>query len=282
MRHSLTLFTAAAIAVGGLAFVATAQDQPGVGQRAGDAVGQAGDRVRDTGDRLAAALDPQETVTEAALTKGGFNDVVQRLTEADRNRIGDSEPTSEQLDVLDGRIEQIRQAWQQKYNQDFAIDDRLVVFDDRFQVLVGEVSDRARVAGERVGDAPAPAPAPGVARDDRETRDVATVVFPESHNLPSANIPMVLERINLWKIDVPEQVDGGKLYDNLLNHLTIVGENVQAWPADVNDAYRLVSHHVMLAVMDIEPDHRADDAMDRDRMDAQPLRPAEPGMPGQD
>jgi len=53
-----------------------------------------------------------------------------------------------------------------------------------------------------------------------------------------------------WKIDVPDSVDARKLYDNLLNHLTMVDDQQAQWPADENDAYRLVSHHVLMAIMD--------------------------------
>jgi len=81
-------------------------------------------------------------------------------------------------------------------------------------------------------------------------RNVAKVTFPESHGLPNAYVPMIHEMPDSWKIDVPDQVDARKLYDNLLKHATMLDEHRDQWPADVNDAYRMAAHHVVLAAMD--------------------------------
>src|SRR5688500_13365145 len=55
--------------------------------------------------------DTLASATEAALTKGGFDDMVERLVDADRNRIGSTGLTDKDLEILDGRINQIRKAW---------------------------------------------------------------------------------------------------------------------------------------------------------------------------
>jgi len=34
-------------------------------------------------------------------------------------------------------------------------------------------------------------------------------------------------------------------------HLTMANEGKDKWPSDVNDAYRAVAHHVLMAVMDV-------------------------------
>ena len=61
----------------------------------------------------------------------------------------------------------------------------------------------------------------------------------------------------MWKIDVPDSVDGAKLYDNLLKHLTMANEQKDQWPSDVIDAYRAVAHHVLMAVLDVDQNAKA-------------------------
>jgi hypothetical protein len=56
----------------------------------------------------------------------------------------------------------------------------------------------------------------------------------------------------MWKIDVPDDVTGQMLYDNVLKHLTMADEQKDKWPADENEAYRLVAHHVLMAVMNVD------------------------------
>src|SRR5687767_3998019 len=68
------------------------------------------------GARLADEIDRDDItetlgeVTEAAMTVGGFNDLVERLVDADRNRIGDY--TGRDLTTLNGRIRQLRKLWE--------------------------------------------------------------------------------------------------------------------------------------------------------------------------
>jgi hypothetical protein len=63
-------------------------------------------------------------------------------------------------------------------------------------------------------------------------------------------VPLIHQLPDTWKIDVPDNIDGQKLHDSLLKHLTMVDENRANWPADKNEAYREVTRHVMMAVMD--------------------------------
>jgi hypothetical protein len=90
--------------------------------------------------------------------------------------------------------------------------------------------------------------------------------------MPNLYIPLINEFPGNWKIDVPDSVDGRKLYDNLLTHLTMLDENKAQWPADVNDAYRAVSHHVFMAVMDMPAN-----ATDTNQGDM--TKPGDPNMP---
>jgi len=213
-----------------------------------------------------------------------FNDA-----DRDRIGAGEKNITRADWDKLNGRLEQFQKDWKAKYNQDFDIKKDDVVFNDQFRIIQGEIGEAqpagARMGGTRTGDtvrdrdvdrtgttpgagagagagaardpgAPDTTPGPeankvGGGETNREPgRNVAKVTFPESHGQPALFIPMIHELPDSWKIDVPDQVDARKLYDNLLKHVTMLDEQKDQWPADVNDAYRLVSHHVMMAVLD--------------------------------
>src|SRR5262245_33569586 len=80
-----------------------------------------------------------QQVTNAALTKGGFNDVLERLSSADRNRFKDlpKQDTTE----LDGRIAQIQKIWKEKYGKAFDMDDKALT--SFVVVREGEITDPA-------------------------------------------------------------------------------------------------------------------------------------------
>jgi hypothetical protein len=88
-------------------------------------------------------------------------------------------------------------------------------------------------------------------------RNVAYVTVAASHILPELKVPLIHELPDMWKIDVPDSVTGQKLYDNLLKHLTMADEQKDQWPSDVNDAYRMVSHHVLMAILDVDENAHA-------------------------
>ena len=94
-----------------------------------------------------------------------------------------------------------------------------------------------------------PQPAETTARD---ASDRVIVTLPAAHGLPAVAVPVINEGrvLDGWRIDAPDAVDGPKLRENLLTQLTVANERKDQWPADVNEAYRMVSHHVMLALLD--------------------------------
>jgi hypothetical protein len=100
-------------------------------------------------------------------------------------------------------------------------------------------------------------------------RNIATVIIPAGASMSIAvkpdqspaisaktdankdlAVPLIHELPDTWKIDVPDNIDGQRLYDNMLKHLTMVDEDRANWPADKNEAYRTVTRHVLCAVMD--------------------------------
>jgi hypothetical protein len=243
-------------------------------ERTKDATGRAVDKTKEAAKDAKSHWDQGRIntmlaqVANASLTKGGFDDLVERFNDADRNRIGQffkDKNNKEKLSVLDGRIAQFQKDWKAKYGQDFHImKDDLVFGNSMFTVARGEIGTDAQLAGkqlppgERVttGDAKRAAEdSTGNTKLDRNLekgRNVAMVRVAESHGLPELQVPLIHELPDMWKIDVPDNVSGQKLYDNLLTHLTMANEQKDKWPSDVNDAYREVTHHVLMAVLDVD------------------------------
>lgn len=276
--HRVILATSFGLGVAGIGTAGFCQQEPGPAQRTGEKIDQGmqrtGDAVRNTADRMTSTTQPsdalapnaddiRETLREAAnacLTKGGFDDLVERFAEADRNRLGKDDFTDKDHPTLDGRIAQIQKDWEAKYNQEFKIasGDALGA---AFASIVQTNRDSARLASERVApsDPQVPGHNPNAPIDRADTnrtadRDTATVTVAASHGLPAVTIPMVSEFPNRWKIDVPDTYSAQQLHDSLLKHLTMVGDNKDKWPADRNEAYRFVTHHVLMALSDSTSD----------------------------
>jgi hypothetical protein len=251
MKKLLHWSAAAALAVSGFAFVPTAWGADPV-EKTKEAAHDA--KTNWENGRIYTMLSQ---VTNASLTKGSFSDVVERFNDADRNRIGPwikDKNNKEKLDVLDGRIAQFQKDWKAKYGSDFKIHKDDVVFGNpMFIVAQGEVGKDAQLAGERVP----PADNANKDRNLEKGRNIAYVTVAASHGLPELKVPLIHELPDVWKIDVPDNIDGAKLYDNLLKHLTMANEHKDHWPTDENDAYRAVAHHVLMAVLGVEDDAKA-------------------------
>ncbi len=243
-----------------------------------------------------------QEITGAALTKGGFDDVVERLVDQDRNRIGDLD--RDRLATLDGRIDQIRTAWKMKYGNTPDVKEnsfhgltiaRGVIDDPKTVASNWPIAAVARDAATAAGTADegdravtAAAAAAETAASEAKTsnddadldsniekgNEVAVAMIAGSHGLPPVNVSMIREA-NGYRVDAPNTIGAQQLHDNLLKHLTHVGESVEQWPADEKDAAAYVAHHVMMAVTGVDAaphaahDHDADrarpaDAADRD------------------
>ena len=207
-------------------------------------------------------------VAEASLTKGGLDDLVERLVDADRNRIGQT--LQKDNADLDGRIDQFRKDWQAKYGQEFDIKNEEQAFpNSAFMITQGELGrsaagaevnvdvDRNAAGGQtatvdvdRKSGVDSPDSVAADANRNDPGRNIASVRIQASHGLPALTVPLIHEAPDLWKIDTPDSLTAEKLKANVLAHLTAAGENKDQWPADVNQAYAMVTHHVLMALLD--------------------------------
>jgi hypothetical protein len=265
MKSARIALVAAVMATGSFAFAQDARrgadntangragDQPVQNTQGGDTVAEQQRRV---GELFA-------TISEAALTKDGFNNVVLRLYDADRNRIGQFKPTDQQMATLNGRIDQIQRAWKAKYNDDFDVHPEVAFANNNaIKVMAGRGNtdnDNARLAGDRdannnqgtVGDRAGNAVDRAVTDNPNDIKNRAVAIIPASHGLPEARVNLAYEDgavRDSWRVDVPDSVTGEQLYNNLLGALTKIGESSNQWPADGNEAVRLVNHQLMLAI----------------------------------
>ena len=210
------------------------------------------------------------SITEAALTENGFDDVIEQLVDQDRNRVGDY--AEKDFSDLNGVAEQIRRAWKEKFNKNFEVEEKSAF--ESVALMQGEIDDPKQVAAKWPVAATPPQPGDAVTagaaekvneeatrtkgNDDPDLnsniekgRDVAVATFPASHGAPALHVSMIREAGG-WRVDVPNRLSGQQLHDNLLKHLTHVSMHSNQWPDDENQAAALIAHHVLMAMNGVE------------------------------
>jgi len=239
-----------ATAVGGVGYRAIARsDDPDANppaQRAPDT-----DRNAPDMPQSPAANDVREIFAQAtsAAVQGKFEDVAKRFASADRKHLGDELKNDA---TLRDHFSQFEKDWKSRYNQDFDssnIDKALV--DSSVKILQGDYSDKAKMAAHRM------APEGNAAQNDPAEKkpaavdkDAATVYFTASHSLTPAWVALRKEDGigNTWRINVPDNISAQMLSDSLRQHVQMIQDQKGSWPADVNDAYRMIAHQVAVAM----------------------------------
>jgi len=179
---------------------------------------------------------------EAGVSKADFDTLITFLARPDRDRM--SQASTQKWPELDGRVDQFRKDWQAKYGQDFKLTDKpAVVFGAKNCAI-----DFGAVEGESPSATRAATTGPST-RKAAATK-TATVRLPTTRGVAEVNLKLVNEGtlVPSWRFDIPENVDGQRLHDQLLTHLTAFDEDKYNWPSDVNAAYELVADHVLAAL----------------------------------
>jgi len=202
--------------------------------------------------------------TNDAVDHNHFDNLISNFVDQDRDRMKDNK----NMDVtkLNEVIGVIRREWKAKYNEDFDITrkERGAVFNDQFVILQGEVVDpnlamanwpvpvTAELGAKPAADQGHAQPTDKKSEVNLEKgRNVALVRFPDSHGLSALKLSLIHELPDRWRLDVPNNISGQQIHDNLLTQLTWVNDHKDKWPADVDDAYRMVAHHVFMALYDV-------------------------------
>jgi hypothetical protein len=161
-----------------------------------------------------------------ALTPNDMTKLVSQFDQASRSHIKASATHSEGYGKeLDSRIQSINTAWKHTYGSDFVIGKAHGLFSSSFATM------HYQNAGAN-------------------TSLAASATINSAHGLAQIRVPLVEESGNHLKIDAPGTLTAGKLRANLLSELTQVNDRSAHWPSNESDGYRMVAHHVLLAVMD--------------------------------
>jgi len=232
-----------------------------------------GFQLKDLG-QLDNVRDELAKVTEYAFTRGDFGKIIDQLAHENRDRMKDYK--NQDFTTLDGVIAQLNKDWNQKYGHDFNIRRANNVFDDRFTIVQGVVTnpqvaaanwpvppneqlarsseERARVASERErGDTQVK---DVQAADLQKSSGVALMRFRSFENLPEVTASLINEKGGGWVFDIPTNITAQQLHTQLQNHLTWFGQHVDQWPSDETQAYRMAAHHVLMALYDVNQHHQ--------------------------
>lgn len=192
-----------------------------MGEETGEAVGAAAREPGQAGTELGQQGGTTEAtsgvanavagVTQSAM--GELNNLGQHLSQADRGRLQDVQANEQYNQAL----EQFRNAWQSRYNQQFSIDQPEQVFGQQFAQVSTTGADQAQVQ------------------------------IQASHGLPPVNTTFVRED-NQWKLDAQDQINPQQLQQDLTQRLNQLAQSQDQWPQDQNEAKRFVAHNVLLTL----------------------------------
>jgi len=202
-------------------------------------------------------------LTARAYTKGDWDKFLAELSTQDKERAREFKGADQAR--LDALIVRIQQQWKSKYGKDFDLDEKKVVFDDRYQIVQGEVSDPAvALANWPIAATPGDAVTAGehkvipgdsksIKKEERAEkltrgRNVAIVRFPTAWGMADINVSMVHELPMFYRVDIPNDRTGDQIYNDLVAQLTWLGDHADQWPADANDGYRLFAQRAVAAV----------------------------------
>jgi len=237
---------AALLAVGSFGFAGCNKEEGTPGQQVGNAVQHGVDAttrgvndaskattqaVGNAATKAASAMAPSGTgdiggvrnavegIVTNALDRNNWGAMTDFFTKADKERLTNTKPDTADLDAV---ITRVKQAWHDKYNDNFSVMSADQVYNQSFLNL-----------------------SHGAAGDATQT---ASASIAASHGMPALNLTTVAEG-GKWKIDVPDTVDGKRLHDNLLKALSDLHANAATWPADKTQAYQLITHRILMAVL---------------------------------
>ena len=179
----------------------------------------AGERVGDVGEMMPdSAYEVLSEAIEAAVTEGGFDDLVERFADNDRRRF--SGVAGADFQPLDNATRGVRDAYRSKYGRDFDIDQPAAAL-------------RPLVSLQPKGNT-------------QDKQFLTARVQPKQANVPAYDITMVKDVT--WHIDIPDNYDAQSLRQELVRHLGMIGQGNSPWPADHAEAQRLVAYHVLAAL----------------------------------
>jgi len=193
---------------------------------ASDAATKVNASVAPTGvNDVSGARKAIDGVVSNAFNKNNWNDMAGYFTAVDKGRVsGDAKPD---LTTLNTTIDKFQELWKSKYGAAFSSMDADQVYTAQFMSIMG---------------------GPGVAGDAKNSNATATIAA--SHQMPEVRIPLVAES-GKWRIDIPDTLTNQTLNENLNKAISDLSANSSTWPDDKQEAYRMMAHRIMMAVLNV-------------------------------
>lgn len=193
-------------------------------------------------DPTLGVADGLAAVVSAATTADDLKGLADHFVDADRTRLAVL-PTFKAGygPVLDGRIGEVRKAWKSKYGHDLGSADGAAAVTAAFAnaIAVGPVGSDADLAAAVLG----------TGKEADTSRVVAVATIPAADGLPAVKVPLMRNDAGTWVVNVPDELTAAAIQTNLTDQLNALGNADHDWPADEAAAYRLLSHRVLIALM---------------------------------
>lgn len=168
-------------------------------------------------ESAASIRDGLEGLVEAALKPGELDDIVAGLHKPARDRM--EKYADGKFPDLDAQIDEFLKSWKAKYKKTPAFSSEK----NHEQIL-----NYTYTAGA----------------DAKH----ATVTIPAAHGLPEVKFEVVNEVRDNWMIAIDAKTTGEQLKDRLVKAISALNAHKDSLPEDVTEAYRLVAHHVFVAI----------------------------------
>jgi len=200
-------------------------------------------------------------VVNDAVTPNKFSSVISYLSKADKERLADSKNAN--VDDLNGAINQFRNDFKNKYNQDFDLssdqlkDAMVYAGQDKKSATVSLANPDLNNAGANYSPAQlnngTNNSVSNTGANSPSGQLNNSVTPPADTSLASATTLNLINEghiMNAWRINIPDQITGEQLKGNLIKQIQMLDDQKSTWPSDVNAAYKATAYHVLQAFTD--------------------------------
>lgn len=221
-------------------------------------------------------------VANAATIEGGFNDIVERFVDEDRNRFGEwFEEAGEEFTELNTAAEQLKRAFEEKFPEEELDIEGETAF-AAIDVVQGEVQDprqlamnwpvkptgEAAQAGAQAGEARLAGDEqtgePGDQSNIEEGRTVAVAAVSGMKDKPALHVSLINEFPSAWKIDVPGDRMPQQVYQDLTQRIEMLATSTDQWPQDAEKVQQMIGYQVLSAIYGVKTDQQHMDGMERE------------------
>jgi len=222
-----------------------------------------------------------KAITDDAMSKTGFDNLVAKLSDQDRDRIKKSVAGNKSLSNVDGNnnkrltdvIAGLEGKYKSKYNAKFDIDISKAYTSDFIHIITGEVSDPQLLVGkwpvDPMGFSDMNVTGPGAGKVTQSDADIAKtktfggdVNLEKGRNVAIAHVmgghgmkgfttSLIHENLVGWKFDIPNTLTADQLYNTLVANLSYLDQHPDTWPGDVQQANRDFTRAVAASLYNI-------------------------------